>query len=130
MNEPLPHRDANTTLAPRHLVHRDFEGRGRVDLRKVGAHIWARDPATEIMCCAFAVDDGPVQLWVSGDPIPKELIEAERNPDWGVAAHGDHFETAVEQHILAPRYGWPLVPLETSYLHDEHGISGRLASQA
>jgi hypothetical protein len=29
-----------------------------------------------------------------------------------VAAHNDSFETAVEQHILGPRYGFPLIPLE------------------
>ena len=28
------------------------------------------------------------------------------------AAHNDAFETAIEQHVLAPRYGWPIIPLE------------------
>ncbi len=98
--------------AERHILHRDSETRGRVDLRKVGAHKYAADPATEVICCAYAVDDGPVQLWIPGDPVPAEIIEAARNPAWSVAAHGDHFETAIEQHIMAPRYGWPLVPLE------------------
>ena len=96
----------------RHIIHRDFETRGRVDLRKIGAHKYAADPATEVICCAYAVDDGPVQLWIPGDAVPVEIVEAPRNPAWSVAAHGDHFETAIEQHIMSPRYGWPLFPLE------------------
>ena len=35
-----------------------------------------------------------------------------QNPNWVVVAHGDHFETAIEQHIMAPRFGWPEIPLE------------------
>ena len=27
-------------------------------------------------------------------------------------AHNDAFETAIEQHVLARRYGWPIVPIE------------------
>jgi DNA polymerase len=112
MHEPLLHRmaAANVVVAPRHTLHRDFETRSRVDLRKVGAHKYATDSRTEILCCAFALGDGPVQLWIRGDPVPAEFIEAARNPNWSVAAHGDHFESAIEQHVLAPRYGWPLVP--------------------
>jgi DNA polymerase len=61
---------------------------------------------------AFAVDDGPVQLWVGGDPIPAEFFEAEANSSWRVAAHNDAFESAIERHVLHPRIGWPLIPRE------------------
>jgi DNA polymerase len=64
-----------------------------------------------MLCGAFAVDDGPVQLWTPGDPIPPEFIEAANNPDWIVAAHGDHFETAIERYIMAPWFGWPEIPI-------------------
>ena len=30
----------------------------------------------------------------------------------GCSAHNDAFETAIEQHVLAPRYGWPIIPPE------------------
>ena len=59
---------------------------------------------------AYAVDDGPVQLWQPGDPVPAEFFEAAVNPSWTVAAHNDAFESAIEQHILHPRYGFPLIP--------------------
>jgi DNA polymerase len=114
MHEPLPLRYAAAAGgAPvQHVLHRDYETRSRVTLKLVGTHRYATDPSTEILGAAFAVDDEPVQLWLPGDPVPAEVIEAAHNPSWVVAAHGDHFETAIERHILAPRFGFPLVPLE------------------
>ena len=84
----------------------------RVSLKKVGAAKYAADPSTEVLCVAYAVDDGPVQLWRPGDPVPPEFVEAAANPSWAVVAHNDAFETAIEQHVLAPRYSFPIVPLE------------------
>jgi DNA polymerase len=81
-------------------------------LKLVGAHRYAADSSTEILCAAYAVDDDPVRLWRPGDPIPSEFIEAASNSSWSTCAHGDHFESAIEQHVLAPRHGWPFVPLE------------------
>jgi DNA polymerase len=90
----------------------DFETRSTVDLKKAGAWRYATDPSTEVLCCSFAVDAEPVQLWIPGDPIPPEWIEAAANPNWCVAAWNAAFERRIEQHIIGPRYGWPLVPFE------------------
>ena len=60
---------------------------------------------------AFAVDDGPVQLW-------RRAIRCRRNFSKlrqirpGCSAHNDAFETAIEQHVLHARHGWPIIPLE------------------
>ena len=54
----------------------------------------------------------PCSCGCPGDPVPPEFVEAAADPSWVVAAHNDAFETAIEQHVLAPRYGWPIVPLE------------------
>ena len=66
MHEPLSHRSAgtNTLAAPHHILHRDFKSRSRLDLRKVGAHKYAAHPSTEVICCAYAVDDGPTKIWI------------------------------------------------------------------
>jgi hypothetical protein len=64
MHGPFPHRTAVQADATAHVLHRDFETRSRVDLRKVGAHRYAADPSTEILCAAYAVDAGPVDLCV------------------------------------------------------------------
>ena len=94
------------------ILHRDYETRSVADLKRVGAHVYAALATTDVWCCAYAVDDGDVQLWTPGMPVPVEFIEAARNHDWLVCAHNDAFERAIETHIMAPRYGWPLIPLE------------------
>jgi DNA polymerase bacteriophage-type len=95
-----------------HVLHRDYETRSRVRLNLVGAHRYAADPSTEILCAGFAVDDQPVQLWTPGNAVPAAFLEAAANSNWIVVAHNDQFETAIEQHILALRYGWPQIPIE------------------
>jgi DNA polymerase len=113
MHEPLPLRAAAAVdWAEQHVLHRDYETRSRASLKTCGATKYAADPSTEIQLAAFAVDSGPVRVWRPSDPLPREFFEAVTNPNWRVAAHGDHFETAIEHHILAPRYGFPEIPLE------------------
>jgi DNA polymerase len=90
-----------------HVLHRDFETRSRAVLKQVGAHRYAGDPSTQILCCCYAVDDGPVQRWLPGDPVPDAFLVAAQNEKWIVAAHNDAFETVIEKQILAPQYGWP-----------------------
>ena len=112
LRNSVPHAAAEAWDATPHVLHRDYETRGSCVLRTVGAHHYAADPHTEVLCCAYALDDGPVQLWVPGDPIPPEFAEAARNPSYFVAAHNDTFESVVERCVLAPRFGWPLIPIE------------------
>jgi DNA polymerase bacteriophage-type len=117
-----------------HVLHRDYETRSRAILKIQGTHKYAADPSTEVLCAAYAIDDEPAELWTPGDPVPAAFIEAARNPAWLVAAHGDHFETAIEQHILAPRFDWPLIPIErhrcTQALCLAHGLPARLSAAA
>jgi DNA polymerase len=118
MNEPLPigalRGVAISDAAPyqQHVLHRDFEMRSPVLLKNVGAHRYAGSPHTEILCVGYALDDQPVQLWLPGNPVPAEFIEAARNPGWLATAFNNAFEAAIERHILGPRYGFPLIPSE------------------
>ena len=113
MHEPLPHRTtAPIDVAVVHVLYRDIETRSKVSLKKVGAYKYATDPSTEVLCVAYAVDDGPVQLWLPGDPVPLEFLEAAADPSWVVCAHNDAFKSAIEQHVLARRYGFPTIPIE------------------
>jgi DNA polymerase len=94
------------------ILFRDYETRSTLDLKRVGARQYATHGSTNVWCCAYAVDDEAVKLWVPGEPVPAEFITAAENPDWLISAFNDGFERAIEQHIMAPRYGWPLVPIE------------------
>ena len=113
MHEPLPRRTAALIeVAVAHVVHRDVETRSKVSLQKLGVHKYATDPSTDVWCVAFAVDNDPTQLWLPGNPVPLEFLEAAVNPSWAVCAHNDAFESAIEQHVLASRYDWPVIPPE------------------
>jgi hypothetical protein len=94
------------------VLHRDYETRSQATLKKVGTSRYATNSSTTILCCAYAVDDGPAQLWIPGDPVPAEFVQAATNPNWMVCAHGAHFEDAIERHVLHPRFDWPAFPIE------------------
>jgi DNA polymerase len=93
-------------------LFRDYETRSIIDLRKAGAYQYASHPATDVWCCAFAVDDGEIKLWVPGDDVPPEFTQAAHNAEWFVSSFNDQFERLIERHIMAPRFGWPEIPLE------------------
>jgi hypothetical protein len=87
---------ARTTEQPgprdskRHELFRDYETRSKLKLKAVGTHRYATWPDTEVLCCAYAVDDQPVKLWRPGNEVPLEFIEAAKNHARGVpACHRD-----------------------------------------
>jgi len=84
-------------------IFRDFETRSTLNLLKVGAHAYAMHVSTDIWCCAFALDDGPIKLWVPGNPVPPEFLEAAQNPEYLVSAFNDGFERSIELNIMGPR---------------------------
>jgi DNA polymerase len=109
---PLSTNKICDAVNTRHILHRDIETRSTIDLADVGAWRYAAELATGVWCVGYAIDDGPPQIWTPDQPIPEAFSIAARDPDWIVIAHNDQFETAIEQRILAPRYGWPIVPIE------------------
>jgi DNA polymerase bacteriophage-type len=118
-----------------HVLHRDFETRSsRAILKTVGTYRYTADPSTEILCCAYAVNNNPVQLWTPGDPVPADFIEAATNPAWIVCAHGAHFEDAIERHVLHPRFNWPVFPIDkqrcTMAMSLACGLPARLSAAA
>jgi DNA polymerase bacteriophage-type len=133
MHEPLSRRSAAAALA-QHVLHRDYETRSRAILKNVGTHKYAADPSTEILCAAYAVDHDPVQLWLPGNTLPPEFLQAALDPSWIVCAHNAGFEAAIEQRVLAPQFGWPLIPLErhrcTMAMALAAGLPARLSAVA
>jgi DNA polymerase bacteriophage-type len=117
-----------------HVLHRDYETRSQATLKTVGTFKYATHPTTEVLCCAYAVDDQPAQLWTPGDPIPAEFIEAATNPSWIVCAHSAHFEDAIERYVLHPRFDWPDFPIErqrcTQAMALAMGLPARLSAAA
>jgi len=54
----------------------DFETRSAVDLTATGVYKYAVHHTTSILCMAWAIDDGPVEIWSRGQPFPAQLREA------------------------------------------------------
>jgi DNA polymerase len=93
------------------ILFRDIESRSTINLAKAGAWRYAADPTTEVLCVGYAVDDGPVDIWIPGRAIPEAFHTAARDPTWTIVAHNDAFESAIETCLLGPRHGWPDIPI-------------------
>jgi DNA polymerase len=88
------------------VLHLDLETRSAISLDRVSTQRYARDGSTECLVAAFAFDDGPIEVWVPGSPVPT-IPDATY-----IAAHNANFEFAVLTHVLSPRFGWPAIPIE------------------
>lgn len=96
----------------------DFETRSACVLEKSGAHRYAEDPTTEIMCLGFKVDDEPTELWipewarqtfcVRGEDVRLACVINQADE---IHAHNAAFERSIWRHVMG-RYGWQDIPLE------------------
>src|SRR4249920_1168064 len=86
----------------------DLETTSTADLRKTGAHAYAEHPDTRITVLCFAIDDDPVETWVSGRPPVRfqQAVAAGAT----VVAHNYLFEFNVYHEKLVLQ-GWPPIPL-------------------
>jgi hypothetical protein len=94
------------------IIHRDYETRSEVDLKKVGAHAYAEHASTEILVAVWIIEherrklSAPI-VWHSGAPFPNEVRELiERGCT--VAGHNAAFEAAIDTYHAGPRLGWPV----------------------
>src|SRR5262245_4811512 len=69
LQRPAPSQLQLDRCAAAHVLYRDYETRSVLSLGKVGVHRYVADSKTEVLCCAYAVDDEPVKLWTPGDVI-------------------------------------------------------------
>lgn len=90
------------------MISIDFETRSKAIIQKTGAWKYAADPSTDVLCMGYAVNDGPVELWVPGEAFPfssksftQELLEA----------HYSFFEYSIWKNVMVKKYGWPEAPL-------------------
>ena len=94
-------------MSERHL-HLDFETFSEIDLTKVGAHKYAEDASTEVLCLAWAFDDDEPLLWLPGMTCPPE-IEEHVLMGGQVWAWNANFERLIWMNVMGPKHGW-LVP--------------------
>ena len=112
----------------------DVESRSAATLGKgkhgVGVRAYAEHASTSVFCVGYARGDGPVEIWVPGQPIPEVVLAAAADPycDW--VAHHAAFERSILETILVSQHGWPMVPIErhvcTMTLALAHSLPGKL----
>lgn len=85
----------------------DFETRSAINLKKVGAYVYANHPTTEIICLGYSLDGTEPQLWRPGDPVPADLTMAIRGGAT-LIPHNAPFEVSIWEAILGPTYGFPV----------------------
>ncbi len=89
------------------VLHIDGETRSTVDLKRAGAYVYFDDDNTDVWCVAYAMNNGPVGLWIPGEPVPA-VIAAHIAMGGLCMAHNAAFERLMFLKILGPRYGWPV----------------------
>lgn len=93
------------------VCHIDFETRSVVDLPKAGAYIYSRHKTTDALCLAYAMNDEAIDLWIFGQPMPRNLAEYVKCRDVVFAAHNATFEFLIWNYVCAAKYGWPQMPM-------------------
>ena len=81
----------------------DFETRSACDLKSRGVYNYAQDASTEVLCMCYAYDDGEVQTWTHGQPLPDFTGHQ-------IRAHNAAFERLILWYVLQVD-----VPLESFY---------------
>lgn len=74
----------------------DFETRSACDLLLRGSYNYAQHKTTEVLCMAYAFDDGEVQTWTPDQLFP----EAVRQHTGQIRAHNAAFERLIFWHVL------------------------------
>jgi DNA polymerase bacteriophage-type len=91
------------------VIWLDFESRSECDLPARGPYNYARHPSTQVLCMAYAIDDGDVELWTPGQPFPREILSHQ------IRAHNAAFERLILWYVLCPDLDLPEPALEQFY---------------
>jgi DNA polymerase len=91
------------------MLYIDFESRSECDLKRHGVYNYAADPSTQVLCMAWAIDDGEVSVWVPGQPFPFDPTGHR------IMAHNAAFERLIWSYVLGPDHGVPVPALEQYY---------------
>lgn len=108
----------------------DYETRCALDLKVVGAHIYAAE--AQVLMCAYQIDDEPVLLWEPHkSEIPSDLLHAltdERVEKWAFNAQFERLITRDALKIDTPVRGWRCT-MALAYLNSFTGGLDDVASQ-
>ena len=114
----------------------DFESRSQADIWSTGAYRYAEDPTTEILCLAWAVDNGPVHGALRGKELRAAVGEINDLILSGAEfhAHNAFFERCMWRFKFTPQYGAMPIPIKqwrcTAAKGSAHALPRRLEHMA
>ena len=91
------------------VIYWDVETFSQISLKEHGAHVLAADPWWGIHFFCWAIDDGEVQTWRPGDPVPAPFTNPTR---YTLVSDNWEFERPIHTYILVKRYGFPPIPIK------------------
>ncbi len=95
-------------------VYIDFESRSQADIWQTGAYRYAEDPTTEILCIAWAEDNGPISVVPHGvklRAVVRDVFNDLIRSGAEFHAHNAFFERSIWRLKLTPGYGALPIPL-------------------
>ena len=97
------------------MIWLDFETRSECNLKAHGVYAYAQHPSTHVLCMAWAIDDGEVELWTFGEPFPQKVSDAILSGDM-IRAHNAAFERLIFWYVICPdEFDVPEPKLEQFY---------------
>lgn len=90
----------------------DYETRSEIDIKKIGASLYARHPSTEPMCFSYSINKDEPKLWRMGDKAPNDFIKFLNNPKNIIGAHNAGFEYLITKFVLPKFLDVPKVHIE------------------
>jgi DNA polymerase len=92
-------------------AHLDIESFSACDLKDAGVHRYSEHASTEVLCFAYAFDEGDVKLWKPGEPLPQDLVEHVKSGG-EIRAHNAQFERVVLNGVAGKKIGFPEIKIE------------------
>jgi len=97
------------------VLHCDFETASTLNLKKVGAYVYAMHPSTQVLSLSWAFDKEPVQTWRPGQVFPVRMLK-HVHADGEVHGWNVMFEYLI-WNIVLPRHITLPPLLDISQLH-------------
>jgi len=97
-----------------HFIDIDFETRCELDIKVVGAWAYSEHPSCKILLMSWCIDEGPINPWRYGQPIPKALLKALKK-GYLIRAHNSFFEYCIWNHVAVPQLDWPKLDISKFY---------------
>lgn len=103
-------------------LYMDYETRSRANIKTQGLYNYAMHPSTEVICLAWAIDDGPVNLWYPpyfsallkrGAKDSSQLLEINKAIVAAdeIEAHNAAFERLITEFVLQRQTGGAIMPI-------------------